>query len=560
MTAAEVRPASTSAKGGYMKAVVVGAGPSGLAALKELSEVGFEAVGFEADCDLGGVFRFDPEGRGVWRDCRLTSSATTTAFSDFPPEDDSPHQMLHDEYWRYLDAYARTFGLRDRITFEARVSSLEPRPGGGWIVTTSHADGASRTTEADVIAWCAGLHQAPAFPAFVQEFAGEVHHSAGFKDATPYANRRVLVVGAGESGADIIKMVADVADRCALSLRRGVAVLPRMRNGLPTDYFTTRLFYSLPRWMARAARPGRTVMVRRLATALITLPITLVMALVVMSVETFGKIKQGKRGLPLPVVRKIVELMKMSGGSVGDQFLTKSEAFVHAIVEGKCTLRGPVSAVSGRQVTFSDGQSEAFDTILCCTGFTPRIDAFPAIDTARLYRRVFSPDLGASVGFIGFARPAIGAIPPLAEMQARLFAQVASGRLSLPNQADMNRAVDAQIEQQGKQFDLNRERMPYLVDYTAYMDEMAAVIGCKPTAKDIRGDLRLLYKFYCAHFMPAQYRLVGPGARPRAAQAQIKKQVVAYSPLYLPFFLFYLYFSKILNKLGLRAYKPHLAI
>merc|ERR1711874_130699 len=105
-------------------------------------------------------------------------------------------------------------------------------------------------------------------------------------------------------------------------------------------------------------------------------------------------------------------------------------------MDGSLQLRpGIVGFGGGHDVVFSDGSKTQADVVVCCTGYSPAVPFLRdkaltlgeggAIDPAgQLYKRVFAPRCGASLAFIGFARPQIGAMPPIAELQGRWFAAV----------------------------------------------------------------------------------------------------------------------------------------
>src|SRR6187455_2591931 len=100
-------PAMSASK----RVAVVGAGPSGLATVKELLEEGHQPTCFERAASLGGVFRFAQDEGVVWESCRLTSSGLLTAFSDFPVAPDHTGHMKVGEYVEYLGRYCTTFGV-----------------------------------------------------------------------------------------------------------------------------------------------------------------------------------------------------------------------------------------------------------------------------------------------------------------------------------------------------------------------------------------------------------------------------------------------------------------
>ncbi len=139
----------------------------------------------------------------------------------------------------------------------------------------------------------------------------------------------------------------------------------------------------------------------------------------------------------------------------------------------------------------------------------------------------FNPQIGSSLGFIGFARPAFGAIPPLAELQARWFALLQSGGLDLAPQADMQRSIEYWTNFRAHFFRAIKGRIDHLVDHTSFCDELAEQIGCKPTWREIRRKSRRFQKkFMAGPFVPAQFRLVGPHAKPEIARLVIENAPV----------------------------------
>lgn len=108
---------------------VVGAGPSGLVATKELLEQGHAVICYEASASLGGTF-----AHGAYDSTQLTSSPAVTAFSDFPAYGQHRY-WSKDEYVKYLSRYADAFRVRAAVHVGARVVALEEDEGGEWLVT-----------------------------------------------------------------------------------------------------------------------------------------------------------------------------------------------------------------------------------------------------------------------------------------------------------------------------------------------------------------------------------------------------------------------------------------
>src|SRR5262249_52977960 len=147
--------------------------------------------------------------------------------------------------------------------------------------------------------------------------------------------------------------------------------------------------------------------------------------------------------------------------------------------------------------------------VIFCTGFETRM---PYLDetlaAAPRFLHTFHPETGGSLGFIGFLRPAFGAIPPLAELQARWVALIPRGRAALPPPAEMRVSIAYWTRFRTQFFRAVKGRLDYLVEYTPFCDELAARIGCKPTWRDVRRERRRFQrKFVAGPFVGAQYRL-----------------------------------------------------
>jgi dimethylaniline monooxygenase (N-oxide forming) len=153
-----------------------------------------------------------------------------------------------------------------------------------------------------------------------------------------------------------------------------------------------------------------------------------------------------------------------------------------------------------------------------------------AIAGAPRYLHTFNPEVGASLSFIGFLRPAFGAIPPLAELQARWFALLQSGKLELPSSENMQESIEHWTRFRAHMFRAVWGRLDHLVDHTPFCDELASQIGCKPTRWAVwQEGLRFRLRFFAAPFVAAQYRLVGPHAKP-----WITREVITHLPIMHP--------------------------
>ena len=518
------------------RVAVIGAGVSGLVTVKELLEQGHEPVCFERAAGLGGVFRYGEHDGVVWQSCRLTSSGLLTAFSDFPVSAERAEHMRIAEYVRYLTDYAGAFGALPRIRFDTPVNSVEADPAGGWQVNSGR--GENTTTESfDSVAVCSGLHQHAHVPSFPGQdtFPGEMLHASSYRRVDQVRGRKVLIVGAGESGADIAAEVAENAAETVLSLRRGVAVVSRRAFGRPRDYLTSRLMNGASHWVFQTRNPADNR--KRTIYRYAFLPLVVI--------DKFLQVlyRQVWENLPmffhtkLSVVRTnlrtrklTLQLLDESGGTVNEQFGTKDDCFVRALASGTCRRVPAIREFQGRRVIFSDGSGFEPDLVLFCTGFETRAPFLgEKVASASRYLNTFVPEVGESLGFIGFVRPAFGAIPPLAELQARWFALLQSGEKQLPPRDLMDRSIAHWDRVRRHIFRACPDRLEHLVDHTVFCDELASQIGCKPTRSDLRGESRGFRKrFYSGPFVAAQYRLVGPGAKPELARKAVESLPIAH--------------------------------
>ena len=225
---------------------VVGAGPHGMSALKSLLAAGIPADGFDRADDVGGNWRFGGPTSRVYESTHLISSKPFTQFPDFPMPDDYPDYPSHRQVFEYFRRYADHFGLRERILFNTEVISVVEAPAeagqaraGGcrWDMTIRRSDDAEHTMRYDGVVIANGHNWNPKIPQYegLDEFAGEIVHSAQYKNADVLRRRRVLVVGAGNTGCDIAVESAQNASATYHSTRRGYWYNPKYAFGRPSD-------------------------------------------------------------------------------------------------------------------------------------------------------------------------------------------------------------------------------------------------------------------------------------------------------------------------------------
>lgn len=320
---------------------VIGAGPMGLAAARTLQKHGLAFTGFEGHTDVGGLWDIANPHSTVYESAHLISSKRMTEFAEFPMRDEVAPYPRHDELRRYFAEFADHFDLRRHFEFSTRVERVVRAPAGetGWDVTTTR-DGVARTRRFSAVLIATGTLHHPHQPALPGTFAGRVMHSAAYKSAEVFKGQRVLLVGCGNSGADIAVDAVKHAASVDISLRRGYYFLPKFVRGRPID--TMGGMIKLP---------------RRLKQWVDATIVRLVIG------------RPSDYGLPDPDYRMY------------ESHPVMNSLLLHHLGHGDIRARRDVQAVDGHTVRFVDGESGEYDLILQATGYALH---YPFIEKAAL--------------------------------------------------------------------------------------------------------------------------------------------------------------------------------
>ncbi|MFF3029202.1 flavin-containing monooxygenase [Microbacterium sp. NPDC057944] len=325
---------------------VIGAGPSGLAAARALTSRGIPVDGYEASHGVGGLWDISNPRSTMYESAHLISSRTTTEFAEFPMRSDVDYPG-HRVLLEYFREYAEHFGLTELFRFETRVTRLEPRDG-GWDLTATGPDGTSTRWYAGVVL-ANGTLAEPNVPAFPGEFTGEILHTSAYKSAAQLSGKRVLLIGAGNSGCDIAVDAVHHAASVDMSVRRGYYFVPRYLFGRPSD--TLNQGHPLPARIKQAVDT-------RVLRAFTGDPV--------------------RFGFPKP-----------------DYRIYESHPIVNTLIlnhlgQGDLRVRADVERFDGPVVRFRDGSTGEYDLVMLATGYT--LD-YPFVDRTHLHWRGASPRL-----------------------------------------------------------------------------------------------------------------------------------------------------------------------
>ena len=414
---------------------LIGAGPMGLAMAKSLREQGIPFLGFEMSSGVGGLWDIDAPRSTMYETAHLISSKTMTEFTDFPMRPEVAEYPSHREMKRYFNDFAQHYDLKRSYMFDTEVVSAVPAgaSGEGWNVTWRNLDGSESTARFAGVLIANGTLSEPNLPEFPGRFSGQLIHSSQYSHPTQFTGKKVLVVGAGNSGCDIAVDAIHHGLRCDLSMRRGYYFVPKYVFGRPADTMGGAI--RLPMWLKRRVDG--------------------------MILRWFVGDPQ-KYGFPKP-----------------DYALYEAHPVVNSLIlfhagHGDVLIRPDIARMDGKTVHFKDGSQSDYDMILAATGYKLH---YPFIarellnwqgDAPHLFLNAMHPDRDDLfvLGMVEASGLGWQGRHEQAEMIARYIAGLAVG----------NRAAQAIKAEKARGFQrltggtnyINLARMAYYVDKSTY--------------------------------------------------------------------------------------------
>ncbi len=422
---------------------IIGAGSSGIAAAKTLKENGIEFDCFEKGSQIGGNWRYKNDNNlsSAYRTLHINTNRNVMAYSDYPMPAHYPMFPHHSHIIEYFDSYVNHFQIRDLITFSTSVEDVSLNVDGTYKVTTD----TGLIFDYEYVIVANGHHWNPRFPepAFKGEFTGEVLHSHFYTEAEQLAHKNVLVVGIGNSAVDIACETAKQhTGRVTISSRSGAYIVPNWFLSMPFDNLASPLTAMLP-----------------LALQRIFLNISLFLA----------RGRQQDYGVPKP------------NRPILSEHPTLSQELLNVAGRGLVDFKPNIKELKGKEVFFEDGSSQTYDTIVYATGYKVTFPflkdkVFDVGDTNnfRLYKKVVHPDW-KNLFFLALVQP-LGAIMPLAEVQAKWIAKIINGQCKLPSPEVMKKSIDADTVKMAKRYKASA-RHTLQVDFHPYKASIEREMG-----------------------------------------------------------------------------------
>ena len=376
-------------------ALIIGAGPAGLAVSRELGTAVDHLV-LERGETLGHTWA------NLYDGLVLHTGKHLSALPGMPFPAVTPLFPSRLDFLDYLRRYAGTF--RVPIETNADVAGLA-RDKGGWIARTA----TGRQFRARAVVMATGIVSNPHVPDIPHRdrFRGTVMHSVHYRRPGEYAGQRVLVVGIGNSSGEISVELSAAGVNVTVAVRSGARVVPREILGIPIQYFAVAMS-PLPRKAQQAVQ------------------------------SAVGRISELVRGAVLP----------RAADSPCSNVPLIGLHFPNAVRAGAIHLKPGVAEFTDRGVRFTDGSEEPFDVVILATGYRAAVGALG--DMIRLddcgfgarTSRVVSTDQ-PGLYFVGHNYDSRGGLRNIAQ-DARLTARLIAGPASTP--ARTRRAPGAPAE------------------------------------------------------------------------------------------------------------------
>jgi len=373
--------------------LVVGAGPAGLATSACLRREGLPHRVLEREDQIASAWH---------RHYDRLHLHTTKTYSGLPMKPwprDAPRYPSREQVVQYLEAYAAEHHVAPRLG--VTVHSVQ-RKGDRFLVDTSAGAMTPR-----IVVMATGYNGIPRWPIVpgLDGFHGSIIHASAYKNAASYPGKRTLVVGCGNSGAEIALDLAEHGVDVAMVVRGPVHVVPRDMFGRPTQH-TNILLSHLPLGL-------------RDAIAMVT------MGLVVGDLSRWGILR--------PAVgpnRMIEESGRIPILDLGTIAMVK---------QGRIRVLPAVREILPDTVRFADGALLPFDAIIFATGYTPGLDkvikGFETISDGRGRPNRFGGQTAIpGLYFVGFKNPPTGALREIAieaPRVARTIRTIVGGELAI---------------------------------------------------------------------------------------------------------------------------------
>ncbi|CAH1779543.1 unnamed protein product [Owenia fusiformis] len=482
------------------KVCVIGAGTSGLAAVKWCLQEGLDVICYDKRPLIGGLWSLEDEdsrkdaNNPVDIQCRPYASCITNdnkeviSYSDFRFPKDAPMYLSAKRMGKYYEDYADTFKLKPHIKLNTQVVKVKRgSDGSGWAVTTKtigHTDGKNITAYVDAVVVCTGHYHRQYIPKIngLSSFKGQVIHAGDYFRPEEFRGKNVLIIGGSNSASEIACDISRESNQAYLSARHGLWPLTRLTGGVPSQLMPIWSRYATMRYDLRKFD------------------------------KIFGPGIRQRFNFKEYSMEPKRGLLQMAVAICDD--------IEFRISAGALKMKGGVKEITETGVKFEDGsQIDDIDAIVFATGYRPCIDFLEdpivsrGIEAMDMYKHIIPvEDESHSLFFIG-QFDMLGATTACFELQARVVVRIIAEKLELPPKEIMKKRDEEDL----RKIKANFQEVEYnnrMEFYPKYIESIADVLDVRPTPWRIFllyfTDPKLAHQLLFGFPLAPVFRLYGP--------------------------------------------------
>lgn len=490
----------------YYEYCIIGGGQSGIATCKTFSEKSNSIIVLERQNGCNGMFCNIKEKDYF----RWSTSSYMSGFSDFPM-DTSKSWFSIKEYVSYLNSYKNHFNLERFFNYSSNVTKCTQESNGEWIIDYTKAYNKEKL-RCKYLIICSGLNQVPKYPSIVRNerniyHTQEIYYMDKYEWISRFQNKRILLIGGSESAFDIGHMLVSIGAKVAFTQKnyiewfstgdepeKNTKRIQKIENTClkdtysiihtkhPTDTLLSYCEYLLPEPVSALWHEyGRYLLyIRRYFVRF-------------RGILTCSKCIHSNDAL--------CEITN-TPNNLFQKMIVKRTEFLLDIHENKVKVIKYPSNISNGRVEY-DNKYIDVDTIICATGYQK---SFPFLDrsiTDDVFIKKMIPQHTKNIAFIGFARPTMGSIAPLAEMQSWWVQKHFEGGLQYSLRENyIFRTINP--------LNLNNEHIDSLVISCYYLKDLAKDLHIEPNLfKLFFNDYELFETIYFGSCHPMIYRIHG---------------------------------------------------
>jgi hypothetical protein len=485
---------------------IIGGGQSGLVTCKTFIEQNKNVIILEKCNNCIGMFSTIKEKELF----KWSSSRYVSGFSDFPIPKSVPVWFTIKDYIEYLTSYMHHFGLDKYIQYNSNVTKCYQNKQEEWVVEYNNA----RLICKKLII-CAGLNQTPKFPEIINDFTGEVIHTE-YVYRNMYENdwkrkfsgKRILLLGGAESAYDIGHVIVQYSDQVYYSTKNYTEWFPpgneppeiikRIKkidnkcfngslflNKTPTDTQLNYIEHSLPEPMSHVWHEyGRPAII-----AMFSIPFYL----------KYGNVKCPKC---THNHNKLCEINE-TPNSLFKKYVVKRTDFLLDMFENKVNILYYPDKIQGRTAYTKEQIIDDIDIIICATGFKKQIPFLENDVWSGILIKKMIPKKYSNIAFIGYARPTMGSIAAVAEIQSWWVHKYFYDKSFTYNvRTPLFREID--------QLNIPNEHINTIVNGCFYIKDLAKDLHIEPNMIYLFfTDLKLFFKIFTGTCHPMMYRIHG---------------------------------------------------